>query len=81
MGGYTILLLALVNGFLVEKFSGSDRLKRLARLLYAAVAVQIALGIANIMLLVPAVIGVLHLGGAAFLFHVGIRQFRLVTKK
>lgn len=79
LGGYTILVLGLVNGFLIEKYSGSDRLKWLARYVYMAIAVQIALGITNIMLLVPAVVGVLHLGGAAFLFHLAIRQLRIVT--
>lgn len=81
LGGYTVFLVALVSGLVIERNAKSKHLKYLARWLFILVCVQIALGVSNIVFLMPPIIAVGHLGTATLILSFALRQLHLVTNR
>ena len=73
-GAYTLSVLIVTNFFLTRRWTDDPRLRRAAGFMTGLVVVQIALGIANVLLRVPPIIGVAHLASATGLLALAIRQ-------
>jgi cytochrome c oxidase assembly protein subunit 15 len=73
LGAYFVFAV-LVTNFALMRRSGVDSLRRWSSWMLVLVFVQIALGVANVLLLTPPVIGVAHLATATFLLSLGVRQ-------
>ena len=78
LGGYFVFTAVWVNLAIVHKFASSQRLKYLSRLMAGAVCVQVVLGVANILLLTPPLIAVLHLATGVLLLSLTMRQLHVV---
>lgn len=79
LGAYVTFIVLLINWLLVRKFALSERLKKLAGILFLCVFGQVCLGIANVLLLTPPVIAVGHLALGVGVLSVAIRQLHVVT--
>lgn len=75
LGAYTVLALILANFFAVKRSSEANaRMKKLAGLMLMFVSLQVCIGIANVLLLAPAVIAVSHLAVGTATLSVAMRQ-------
>jgi cytochrome c oxidase assembly protein subunit 15 len=75
-GAYTVAVLALAYVVTVFRSTSSRRLRNLALWIAAMVAVQITLGVANILLLTPPLITVAHLAVATMILGLAVRLSR-----
>ena len=80
-GAYTLSALVVTNFVLTRRFSRDPRLRRASAFMMGLVVVQVALGIANVLLRVPPIIGVAHLGTATGLLALAIRQTSTITRR
>lgn len=76
-GAYTIFLITFFGWQLVRRGTEDSRVRRLAGAMFACVCLQVCLGIANVLLLTPAIIGVAHLATATFILSLGVRLIYL----
>jgi heme A synthase len=80
-GAYTLSALVLANFVLTRTFSGDRRLRRASAFMMGLVLVQVGLGIANVLLRVPPIIGVAHLATATGLLALALRQTSTITPR
>ncbi|MGE4130931.1 MAG: heme A synthase [Bdellovibrionales bacterium] len=74
LGAYTIFALAVINLWIMRKYSDNPRLVRLGKGIFAMVCMQVALGIANVLLHTPPLIAVGHLAMATAVLMMALRQ-------
>jgi heme A synthase len=77
LGAYFVCLVAIVSWALVRRYSKSAHMLKFSQGILALVCLQICLGIANVLLRTPALIGVLHLGTAMAILSLTVRQLHL----
>lgn len=71
---YGVALSALGNWWVMRRHSNNTRLRTLSRGILAMVLVQVGLGIGNVLLQTPPLIGVLHLATATGILSLALRQ-------
>jgi heme A synthase len=76
---YTVFVMILGNWLTVRRFVIERRVRKLAVLMFAAVCVQVCLGIANVVLLTPPLIAVLHLATGVTVLSLALTQVRATT--
>ena len=74
LGAYTLTSLVVMNWFLARRWSGDQRVRRMSNGMMALVVVQVGLGVANVLLRVPPIVGVAHLASATGLLAFALRQ-------
>lgn len=79
LGAYTVFAILLASWFMLTKRAGSARLGRLAGYGFGLVCLQIAIGIANVVLHTPPLIAVAHLATATAILAVAVRQLHVVN--
>ena len=77
LGAYFVFVNILVGGLLIERYATSHQLKVLSRWIFGLLCLQIALGISNIIFLMPPIIAVSHLGTATLILAFALRQLHL----
>jgi cytochrome c oxidase assembly protein subunit 15 len=80
LGAYFVALMAAMNWWVMSRNSHSTRLRGLARGLFFGVCCQVGLGIANVLLLTPPLIAVLHLATGVFMLSLTFRQLHMVRE-
>lgn len=79
LGAYSLTALVAINWWRAR--SASPRVRRVANGMVVLVAVQVALGVANVLLRVPPVIGVAHLASATGLLAFALRQVQASSRR
>lgn len=77
---YLVGMLALIQGVQVARSASADKVRTSAYLLVAVVFTQIVLGIFTLLYHVPLALGLLHQGGAALVFILGIIHLHAVRR-
>jgi len=79
LGGYTVFVVTLANCLIMRRVAYSPRVRKTAAVLFFHVCGQVGLGIANVLLLTPPLITVLHLAMAMAILAFSVRQLHLLA--
>lgn len=80
LGAYFVFLAVFVNWLWIKRTKAPKQVQRLASAIFFGVGFQICLGIANVLLRTPALIGVLHLATAVFVLSLAIRMLYFASR-
>ena len=79
LGAYFLTAVVLIYTVYILKNSFSSRLKRNAKLILTVLLFQVGVGIANVLLMTPPLITVVHLGLGTLLLGLSVYSLRLAT--
>ncbi len=79
LGAYILFTVLLINAIIMLRMRAPKRVVRLSAWMFGVVCMQVAIGIANVLLHTPPWIAILHLAVGALLLSIAVRQFHFAN--